>query len=358
MSHLRLLICRVDDDTDQATELDRLDLPPLAPDASAAPLDTLEACVARAGSRVLGRLCELQWAEIDAQAVARYRARHAPGSVVADGYETLLVASRFGTLALRRQVCAHRDGRPHVMPGNDLLPDHQGLLITRGLQEAACLLAQDLPFATAARLLGWQTGEPGVLSATTVRKIVRQHGGRIHSLEQGEAQYLLSTGARGQRLRGVPLERPRRRAGWPPEVGAAVEAALRAGQERPPEGVSRADWERVLTARAEEAEASTEELRRLEPRLAPGEMLLVLDEVLAPAPGPGHSHELRTACLLTADGRRYLSGRGAAFLRQVRAAVQTCVDQSLLVVADGASWIRAFFQEHLARYPQAEMVLD
>ena len=56
------------------------------------------------------------------------------------------------------------------MPGNDLLPDHQGLLITRGLQEAACLLAQDLPFATAARLLGWQTGE-GVLGATTVRKL-------------------------------------------------------------------------------------------------------------------------------------------------------------------------------------------
>ena len=89
MSHLRLLICRVDDDTDQMTALDRLDLPPLAPDPAGAPLDTLEARVARAGSRLLGRLCELQWEEIDAQAVARYRARHAAGSVVADGYETL-----------------------------------------------------------------------------------------------------------------------------------------------------------------------------------------------------------------------------------------------------------------------------
>ena len=88
------------------TELDRLDLPQMAPDGGAAPLDTLEARVARAGSRVLGRLCELQWEELDAQAVAQYRARHKAGSVVADGYETLLVASRFGTLALRRQVCA------------------------------------------------------------------------------------------------------------------------------------------------------------------------------------------------------------------------------------------------------------
>jgi hypothetical protein len=87
-------------------------------------------------------------------------------------------------------------------------------------------------------------------------------------------------------------------------------------------------------------------------------MLLVLDEVLTPAPGPGRHHELRTDCLLTTDGRRYLSGRGADFPRQVRAAVQACLDRSLLVVADGASWIRSFFQEHLATYPHAQMVLD
>ncbi|HZS90198.1 MAG TPA: hypothetical protein VFE42_22215 [Chloroflexota bacterium] len=36
MSHLRLLICRVDDDTEQMTELDRLDLPATPPDAGAA----------------------------------------------------------------------------------------------------------------------------------------------------------------------------------------------------------------------------------------------------------------------------------------------------------------------------------
>ncbi len=38
--------------------------------------------------------------------------------------------------------------------------------------------------------------------------------------------------------------------------------------------------------------------------------------------------------------------------------MQACVDRSLLVVADGASWIRTFFHEHLTAYPQAEMVLD
>ncbi len=37
-------------------------------------------------------------------------------------------------------------------------------------------------------------------------------------------------------------------------------------------------------------------------------MLLVLDEVLTRAPGHGQFQELRTACLLTADTCRYLSG--------------------------------------------------
>ena len=133
--------------------------------------------------------------------MARYRARHAAGSVVADGWAPLLVASRFGTLVLRRQVLAHRDGRPHCMPGNDILPAHEGLVITRGLQEMACLLCQDLPFATAARLLGWQVGEPKILSASTLRTLVRRHGARIRCLEQSEAQCLLSYGTRGQRLR-------------------------------------------------------------------------------------------------------------------------------------------------------------
>jgi len=96
----------------------------------------------------------------------------------------------------------------------------------------------------------------------------------------------------------------------------------------------------VLAARAEDSTQSVTSLRRLGPDLAPGQMLLVLDEVLTRAPGQGQFQELRTACLLTADGRRYLSGRGLPFLRQVYAAVQTCCDQSLLVVADGAGWIR------------------
>ncbi len=359
MSRLRVLICRVDEDDDeQMTEVARVDLPAVPGQWGDAPLDRLEAQVATAGQRLLGRLCELQWEEVDAQAVARYCAGAPPGSVSEDGSAVLTVASRFGTLQLRRQICAHQDGRPHVMPGNDVLPAHQGILITRGLQEIACLLPQDVPFVTAARLLGWQTEEPGLLCASTLRTLVRDHGGRIRSLEHTEAVCELRQGTKGRRLQGVPQDKQRRRAGWPKELSAAVEAALAQGQARPPEGVSWSDWERVLAARREETQTPLSALRLLGPTLAPGQMLLVLDEVLTHAPGQGQFQELRTACLLTADGRRYLSGRGFAFLTQVRAAVAACFDQSLLVVADGAGWIRTFYRDHLAHLPHTEMLLD
>lgn len=233
------------------------------------------------------------------------------------------------------------------------------MFLTRGLQVWACLLPQEVPFATVARLLGWQASEAGVLSATAVRTLVRAHGGRIRRLERAEAAILLRHHARGgQLLRGVPRGRPRRRAGWPLELTGAVAAALARDQARPPEGVSWADWERVLAARRAEAGANAEDLRRLGPEVAPGQLVVAIDEILTPAPAPGRFHELRTACLLTHETRRYLSGTGEGFLRQLRAAMHTCVDQSLLVLMDGARWIRAAFRDHLADLPQAEMVLD
>ncbi len=58
----------------------------------------------------------------------------------------------------------------------------------------------------------------------------------------------------------------------------------------------------MLAVRAEDAELSVDHLRHLGPELAPGQMLLVLDEVLTPAQEPQTAHELRTACLLTSEG--------------------------------------------------------
>ena len=75
------------------------------------------------------------------------------------------------------------------MPGNAALPPHNGI-ITRGLQEWACLLPQELPFVSVARLLGWQTHDAAILSDTTIRSLVRTHGQIIRQAEQAEVAAL------------------------------------------------------------------------------------------------------------------------------------------------------------------------
>jgi hypothetical protein len=247
------------------------------------------------------------------------------------------------------------------MPGNAVLPAHQGLIITRGLQEVACLLPQDLPFAPVARLLGWQTQTAHVLADTTIRSLVRSHGQRIRQAEQDEVAQLLALPDLTQvQPQLVPATQPRRRAGWPAELSAAVDQVLRDGEAEPPEGVRRADWERVLHARRQEANLSIETLRLLGPEVQPEQTLVNTDEVLTRAVGKRHFWEIRTARVSTPTGTRYLSGTGPALLRQMLVLVLMCAVPwpAVLVVADGARWIRAWCLELRTLVPSSALILD
>ncbi|MDQ4076818.1 MAG: hypothetical protein M3220_11315 [Chloroflexota bacterium] len=284
-----------------------------------------------------------------------------PQVVQADGHEPVTVASRFGKLELSRQVCYHPATQTHSIPGNAVLPPHHGMIITRGLQEWACLLPQELPFASVARLLGWQTHDAQVLSATTIRSLVRTHGQIIHQAEQAEVAALVEQDdLTPLNLQVVPLDQPRRRAGWPAELNVTVEAALAAEQVCPPPGVSWADWERVLAARHTEVTRTTEDLRHLGPEVAADQVLLTVDEVLTRQPESGRFLELRTARIVTEKGYRYVSGVGMTFLRQLRSAVLLALGTlgSLLLLADGARWIRTFFTDMLSQVKQRTMILD
>jgi hypothetical protein len=188
-----------------------------------------------------------------------------------------------------------------------VLPAHNGIIITRGLQEWACLFPQELPFAAVARLLGWQTHDEALLSDTTIRSLVRTHGQIVRQVEQVEVAALATRDdLPSLDLALVPREQPRRHAGCPAELNAAVDAALAHEQVRPPECVSWADWERVLAARRAEARCPIEELRHLGPALEPNQVLLTVDEVLTRRPEAGRFLELRTARTVTAHSSRYL----------------------------------------------------
>jgi hypothetical protein len=123
-------------------------------------------------------------------------------------------------------------------------------------------------------LLGWQTHETQVLGETTLRSLIRSHGQVIRQTEQKEVDTLAARADLAMlNLHLVPHNQQRRRAGWPMELNAAVEAALAAKQVCPPKGVSWADWERVLAARRAEAATPVEDLRLLGPMLEAEQVL-------------------------------------------------------------------------------------
>jgi len=81
MSHIRVLICRVDDPTsDQLTELAAFDLP--AADAATlqgdAALDNLETTTHTTANAILRRVLQAQSELLSAQLTAQYRQRFSP----------------------------------------------------------------------------------------------------------------------------------------------------------------------------------------------------------------------------------------------------------------------------------------
>ncbi len=248
----------------------------------------------------------------------------------------------------------------HEMPGNAVLPSHNGMVITRNLQEMACLLSLDLPFATVERLLAWQTECEEMICSTEVRNLVRTHGRVIRQAEAEEVATLLERGdLSGLKAQLVPTHEVRRPAAWPEELNAAVERALKAEAPEPPKGVRACDWERVLAARREER-ADVARLRRLGPEIQPGQVVAAVDDVEVRRPERRGWLAIRTARIATREGFRYLSGSGEMVLHQLYLLLILCGGQQgrVTLLGDGARWIRRFFAERMTAFAHKELVLD
>jgi len=103
-----------------------------------------------------------------------------------------------------------------------------------------------------------------------------------------------------------------------------------------------------------------EDLRQVGPELAAGQLLLSVDEVLRRKPEPHRFWELRSARIVTAEGYRYLSGVGESVIQQLLLMVLLALgpQRTLLLIADGAHWIRTFFTAKVAQIATKLMILD
>jgi hypothetical protein len=365
MSQLILMVTRIDDldNPDVLTEVWRQTMPVINLDeiTPAHYLDRLENTVTAIGWNAMRALMVEQWRLTDQVLVSRFRQEHA-GATVGDGYDSLKVVSRLGVVQLPRQVCYLSGEEHHLLPGNAGLPAHEGQVTTRGLQEWACLLPQALPFGTAERLLGWMAHAPQVISETQVRRLVCAHGQVIREAEKAEVQALLERpNLEGLQAQLRAVGEPRRPAAWAAELNQAVETALAQPDPQPPEGITAMDWERVVQARRAETASSAEWLRRLGPQVPAGEVVASVDEIEVRRPEKRRFLELGTAFVRTASGCRYLSGSIEMVLQQLFFLLVLCsggMQAKITLLGDGARWISRFFQERLASWPLATLILD
>ena len=366
MVHLRVTISLIDEEFPDtgAVELSRTDLPKfeIATKTARTTLEAIEEQTLNTGHEVMRQMLIRQWEIADQEQVIGYCESYDAGTVQIDGFASQRVASRLGILELRRQVCFNLETETHLMPGNELLPEHNGTIITRGLQEWACLLSQDLPFSTVERLLGWQAHHAKVICGSEVQVLVRRHGEAIRGAEAQEVEALEGRNDLNQfKVNLVDAKAARHHAAWPVELTAAVEQALAQGNERPPQGVSIQDWERVLLARKTEAEClSLKQLRCLGPEVQVGQVIAATDDVLVRKPQAGQWLTQRVARIATPDGYRYLSGTGSLVLRQLSLMLLLCGGRSrwVTLLGDGAKWLRDFFEEGLKDFTRKEFLLD
>ena len=212
-------------------------------------MDNVEQTIIEIGNQMQRALFAHHLRLIEAQLCENPTHRNPECQVVRDGHAALKVATRFGVVNVQRQVLECRTCGEHFIPMNALLPEHNGMVITKGLQEMACLFSLSSSYEGATRLVGEFCHDPDVLCAREIELLVNQHGANVRQQEAERAKAMENTPdvnpeTVSQHLKDLS---PSRRKVWPEEVQEAVNRALERPEiEEIPFGLPKRDWDRIV----------------------------------------------------------------------------------------------------------------
>ncbi len=329
-------------------------------------LHQIEADACAIGKRVQQFIFTQQVQALDAELSARrVHEEDADCQVVFDGKDPLTFVTRFGVLQIPIQQAHCKSHGVDFTPLNRILPEHGGCITTPGVQELSCLFAALIPsYELSNQLLAIVLQEPKLLSTSKSERIVQVHGAALRAQEEQEAEQVLSA-ATEEEVPPLPLQAspaPRRSSLVAERMEQVRQKLAAADLDSPPAGLSLADWKRIVV-QSQEAWMRDEDpdwFARLGPYLRPGEVALMLDEVVIPGRPKGSRIKEYTARIATPEGCWYVSGQGESFQRKVLAALRRLKTQMerLIVIADGAAWIRQFYSVHLAGIADSELILD
>ena len=223
--------------------------------------------------------------------------------------------------------------------------------MTRRLQEWACLLGIDFSFPIAQRLLGWQArGGKSLLCPKEVQRLVCRHGQVLREAAAAEVQELLARPhVEGLTAQWVPAAPPRRPAAWPQELQEVVATALRRRRDPTCRGDAGGLGPRDGGAPRRGGHAGGDAGPPRPPSRPRTKSWSVPMGCWCANRRRRVGGELRTACVATPQGYRFLCGTGWLFLQQLWLSILLAGGRRgwVTFVSDGARWLRDFAQEQL-----------
>jgi hypothetical protein len=293
----------------------------------------LEAGIERGGQILKRRLFRYAIEQADAELILARRHGKDGQGIICRGTTPLTFKTVFGTVQARRRRIEHKADGSTEVPATHAWQTPRQVAITPGLRHAACDgMLRDSAQQTVARIDAW-ADEAGVLSKTTVLEIVHEQGQQLQAAAHARATAVYAREPEALRLL-VPATTPEpdSEPGDPddgaPEAREAALTGFPGGPTDPPE------------------------VKRDHPReVDPGVVLVELDEVKVHAQAhTGRKQILALTALVMIAGRCWhLAAATTQELAYQVGALLAVLEahrgvRRLLVLADGARWIREWFE--------------
>jgi hypothetical protein len=340
--------------------------------------DQIEAYVRQAGLELQRKLFQVLMEKADKELVLEQRHGKGGAGIQRRGTRPHTFKTTFGEVTVQRSRISHRhDGTIEVPSARAWNTSHQ-LTITQNLRDAVCDQMSDQSAAKSRADICQAAGDDRLLGRSTVLDIVHQQGEQLVAAQRQRARAILDQASEAQvALLGPTVADPDALTGLvdddPPWDDSDPDALTGLVDDDPPSDHSkkeaRAEWEQVPAEWIATGFADCEpacpldwdkEKHKPQPRrVDEGFVIVEPDEVKTKAqPSTGRKEVWTFTAVVLVAGLQYAFAEATAeglWLQVSALLVELGVlsgQRRLLVLGDGASWIRTWF-ESLGIYPKA-----
>jgi hypothetical protein len=316
--------------------------------------DQIEAFVHQAGLEVQRRLFQVLIEKADQELVLQRRHGKGGGGIQRRGTRPFTFKTTFGEVTVQRSRIRHnRDDSMEIPSATAWNTPHQ-LAITQNLRDAVCDQMSDQSAGKSRADIGQDAGDEELLGRSTIIEIVHQEGEQLIAAQRERARAVLDDASEAQlTLLGLP----------------AADAVVEGPSDVPPCDdfeEAQAEWEQAQAEWAATGFPGCEPafpVAHDAPReVDPSYVIVEPDEVKTKAqPTTGRKEVWTYTAVVLVAGLRYAFADATTegLWLQVGALLLElgvlCGERRLLVLGDGAAWIRTWF-ESLGVSPKAMIV--